>query len=132
VIVREYTDNDLDRVVELHTRSGLKYPLPNMGDFFSRRVIEDKEGIGMVSLLKLTAEAYLICDPKWRTPAWRMEALKQIQEIANGDAVRKGVVEAVAFIPPSIEKTFKKRLKQTGWSKNKPSWHSYWKAVSYE
>jgi hypothetical protein len=129
MIIREYTDTDLDCLKDLHKRSGFKYPFPDVADFFSRRVVESGEGIGMVSLLKLTAEAYLICDPDWRTPAWRMEALNQIQIVANHDAKDKGVVEAVAFIPPNIESTFKRRLKQMGWSRNKPSWHSYWRPV---
>jgi hypothetical protein len=127
--IREYEDADLARIEEMHKRSKLKYPLPSMDDFFSRRVVESVEGVGMVSLLKLTAEAYLICDPEWRTPAWRMEALRQIQTVANDDARHMGVVEAVAFIPPGIEKTFRRRLEKMGWHRNKPSWHSYFKAV---
>src|ERR1700675_3459529 len=129
MIVREYEDADLDRIEEMHKRSGLKYPLPSMDDLFSRRVVESDGKVGMVSLLKLTAEAYLICDPEWRTPAWRMEALRQIQDVANDDAKQRGVVEAVAFVPPGIEKTFRRRLERMGWSRNKPSWKSYWKAV---
>lgn len=129
MIAREYDEKDLVHVLDLHKRSGLKYELPSMDTFFSRRVVESEEGIGMVSLLKLTAEAYLICDPNWRNPAWRMSALDLVQQVANHDARRKGVVEAVAFIPPGIEKTFRRRLERMGWNRNKPSWKSYWKAV---
>jgi hypothetical protein len=129
VIIREYAESDLNCIQDLHKRSGFKYPFPDMDDFFSRRVVESGDGIGMVSLLKLTAEAYLICDPEWRTPAWRMEALRQIQDVANDDAKERGVVEAVAFIPPALEKTFKRRLKKMGWHRNKASWHSYFKEV---
>jgi len=129
VIVREYTDSDLARIKEMHKQSGLKYPFPDMDGLFSRRVVESGGEIEMVSLLKLTAEAYLICDPEWRTPAWRMEALRQLDMAANEDARHMGVVEAVAFIPPIVEKRFKRRLKKMGWHRNKPSWHSYWKEV---
>ena len=129
MIIREYAESDLSCIQDLHKRSGFKYPFPNMDDFFSRRVVESGDSVGMVSLLKLTAEAYLICDPEWRTPAWRMEALRQIQDVANDDAKQRGVVEAVAFIPPGIEKTFRRRLERMGWNRNKPSWKSYWKAV---
>ncbi len=129
MILREYDEMDLNRVTEMHKASGLKYNLPPMGTFFSRRVIESDSEVQMVSLLKLTAEAYLICDPTWRNPAWRMEALRQLDAVANHDAKNCGVVEAVAFIPPQIEKTFRRRLERMGWNRNKPSWHSYWKAV---
>jgi len=129
MIIREYAESDLACIKRLHERSKLKYSFPDMDDFFSRRVVESGDSVGMVSLLKLTAEAYLICDPEWRTPAWRMEALRQIQDVANDDAKQRGVVEAVAFVPPGIEKTFRRRLERMGWSRNKPSWKSYWKAV---
>ncbi len=129
MILREFGELDLSRVTEMHKASGLKYSLPPMSTFFSRRVIESDNEVQMVSLLKLTAEAYLICDPSWRNPAWRMEALRQLDAVANHDAKQWGVVEAVSFIPPQIEKTFRLRLERMGWSRNKPSWHSYWKAV---
>jgi hypothetical protein len=129
VIVRQYRDEDLESIKALHEKSGLKYSLPPMDTFFSRRVVDSEHGVGMVSLLKLTAEAYLICDPEWRNPAWRMNALQGLHAVCNEDARQKGVVEAVAFIPPSIEKTFRKRLERFGWNRNKPSWHSYWKEV---
>lgn len=129
MIIREYQDSDLNHIKDLHKRSGFKYPFPDMADFFSRRIVGSGDEVGMISMLKLTAEAYLICDPEWRTPAWRMEALRQVQSLANSDAKAKGVVEAVAFIPPSVEKTFRRRLGKMGWHRNKPSWHSYWKEV---
>lgn len=129
MIVRQYKEQDFDRIKEMHEKSGLNYSLPPMDTFFSRRVVDSEDGVGMVSLLKLTAEAYLICDPNWRTPAWRMSALQGIDAVCNEDARQKGVLEAVAFIPPSIEKTFRRRLERMGWNRNKPSWHSYWKAV---
>jgi hypothetical protein len=129
VIIRQYKDEDLDSIEALHEKSGLKYSLPDMETFFSRRVVDDAGKIGMVSLLKLTAEAYLICDPEWRNPAWRMNALQSIHAVCNEDARQEGVIEAVAFIPPAIEKTFRRRLERMGWNRNKPSWHSYWKAV---
>lgn len=130
MILREYDESDLDWVTEMHKASGLKYSLPPMDTFFSRRVIESEGQPQMVSLLKLTAEAYLICNPTWRNPAWRMEALRQLDAVSNSDAHHAGVVEAVAFIPPSVEKRFRRRLERMGWSRNKPSWHSYWKVVS--
>ena len=130
MILREYDESDLDRVTEMHKASGLKYSLPPMDTFFSRRVIESEGQPQMVSMLKLTAEAYLICNPTWRNPAWRMEALRQLDAVSNSDAHHAGVVEAVAFIPPSVEKRFRRRLERMGWNRNKPSWHSYWKVVS--
>lgn len=130
MILREYAETDLDRITGMHKDSGLGYTLPSMDTFFSRRVIESGGQVQMVSLLKLTAEAYLICDPNWRNPAWRMEALRQLDAVSNSDAHHAGVVEAVAFIPPSVEKRFRRRLERMGWNRNKPSWHSYWKVVN--
>lgn len=82
----------------------------------------------MAAFLRRTAEVYLICDPKWRTPAWRMEALRQVHTVCHEDSRNAGIADVVAFLPPEITAKFGKRLKKMGWA-------SYtgdeWKAYSF-
>jgi hypothetical protein len=118
LIIRQFTEHDLDWIKKVHKESGFDYELPTFSgeNFFSRRVVADHQAEGMASFMKLTAEAYLICDPTWRNSAWRYEALRQLQTICNKDAQYYGVKEVHCFIPPEIEKTFGRRLKRMGWS----------------
>ena len=128
MIVREYTDADFQQIKQLHTNSGYRYPLPALSgeEFYSRRVVQGSDGLGMAAFLRLTSEVYLISDPKWRNPAWRLEALRQLQAVSVGDARDKGVKEICGFLPPEIEKKFGHRLSRIGWTSYKgPEWHCY-------
>lgn len=115
--VREYTDGDLEQLRRLHSESGFGYTLPALSgeEFFSRRVVSHKEGIAMAAFLRHTAEAFLICDPTWRTAAWRELALRNLQTACRHDAGAKGISEVNAFLPPKIEKQFGRRLLRLGW-----------------
>lgn len=104
--------------------------MPTATDFFSKNVAEDESGIGVAVFQRLCSEVCMICDSNWRTPAWRMEAIRQLQMYSLDDAKDKGVQEALAFIPPMIEKKFEHRLLQLGWSPvTKPQWACYYKEL---
>ena len=130
--VQAYSDWDFEQIKRLHAKSGLDYQLPALSDteFFSRRVVRDGSGIGMAAFLKLTAEAYLICDPKWRNPAWRFEALRQLSNQSNSDAKDAGVTEVVAFLPPRMVTTFGRRLGKLGWGKVRNDWQCIYHPVT--
>lgn len=133
MIVRAYTDADFQRIKDLHTRSGLGYTLPTLSSevFYSRRVIQDSDSIGMATFMRLTSEVYLVCDPEWRNPAWRMEALRQLHFECNRDAKEQGVKEVCAFLPPEMQKKFGRRLTKMGWSSYKgPEWRCWGHEVS--
>lgn len=117
-MVREYSDADFNTVKHLHEKSGFGYILPSLSSekFYSRRVVGDGNRIGMATFMRLTSEVYLISDPAWRNPAWRMEALRKLSVICNDDAKRQRVQEVVAFLPPPVTKIFGKRLSRLGWS----------------
>lgn len=131
MIIRPYTEGDFEQIRELHRESGLDYDLPSLSgeEFFSRRVVGDGEGVGMAAFLKLTAEAYLICNPKWRNPAWRFEALRQLSMQCNDDARRKKVTEVTAFLPPPMVSTFGRRLGKLDWKKVRNDWQCIYHQV---
>jgi hypothetical protein len=127
VLIRKYSDADFDRIRHLHEKSGFDYKLPSLSssEFYSRRVVTHGESIGMATFLRLTSEAILICDPSWRTPAWRMEALRQLSIICNQDAKGKGVTDVIVSVPPDIATKFGKRLEKLEWSRFRDGWVTY-------
>jgi hypothetical protein len=129
--IREYTDADFARIKTLHEESGLDYQLPKFprDEFFSRKVVGNDGEVGMATFLKLTAEAYLICDPVWRNPAWRFEALRQLSCQCNEDAKVAGVTEVVAFLPPKMATNFGRRLGKLGWNKIRNNWECVYHRV---
>jgi hypothetical protein len=65
VLVREYTDADLDTLRRMHARQGFDYAFPDLADpiFVSKLVVEDDAGrVAMASLARLTCEMYLLVD----------------------------------------------------------------------
>lgn len=128
MLVREFTDADYQQVHRLHAQGGFGYTLPPLSseEFYSRRIVEGDGEVAMGAFMRLTSEVYLIPNPTWRNPAWRMEALRKLHVVCYGDAHDKGVKEVCAFLPPQLEKKFGRRLKRMGWSSYKgPEWRCF-------
>jgi hypothetical protein len=76
--------------------------------------------------LRLTAEAYLLLDPKAGTPHDRWRALQALHAAAERDAWRRGLDDVHAWLPPPIAKTFGRRVAQLGWIRD-DTWTPYCK-----
>ncbi len=126
--VREYSEEDLEALQGIHARQGFDYPFPDLCDplFVSKLVItgEDDggetgvaEGKGIVgaALLRLTAEAYLLLDPRVGTARDRWNWLMTLHEASERDAWRRGLEDVHAWLPPQIAEKFGKRLTRLGW-----------------
>jgi len=129
VNIREYKEEDFERVRELHELSGFKYQLPELSlpSVFSRLVVATSSGVEMAAFLQRTAQVYLICDPGWKTPAWRYDALHALHCASYRNAQREGIAEVNAFVVPRIKKQFGSRLRRMGWRyyPDGKEWHCY-------
>jgi len=67
------------------------------------------------ALLRLTAEAYLLLDPKVGTPRERWGWLLGLHAATERDAARRGLEDVHAWLPPEIAGKFGKRLVRLGW-----------------
>ena len=124
VLVRDSILSDAEFIKEAHTASGMDYRLPDLESplFFVRKTVEDTEGnvIG-ACYLRLTAETYLWLDPNL-SPKGKIEAMSAMQPQVLASAWSLGLDDVEARIPEDIEKKFKKRLHQLGWSKDRSGW----------
>ena len=65
MLVREYTESDLEALRAMHASQGFAYPFPDLADpiFVSKLVLEDDRGKPvMAALARLTCEMYLLID----------------------------------------------------------------------
>jgi len=125
--VREYTPFDLSWLLELHKTSAYEYEMPDLSSpsFVVKKVLISEDGsISMGAFLRKTTEAFLICDPSWRTPRWRLEGLRCLHDVVQRDAEAKGIESVHCWIPPEIEARFRNRLEDFGWRKERP-WPVY-------
>lgn len=117
IIVREYTDDDLDALRAMHAAQNFGYPFPDLRDplFLVRAVVEDHGRPRMAALLRLTAEAYLLADPREGTPRQRWRWLLALHEATRAAAAARGLADVQAFLPPQVARPFGRRLAKLGW-----------------
>lgn len=80
------------------------------------------------ALLRLTAEAYLLLDPRAGTPRQRWQSLLALHEAARRDAWLRGLEDVHAWLPPPIARTFGRRLERLGWLRD-AAWTPYCKKL---
>ena len=154
MLIREYTEHDLDALRAIHASQGFHYALPDLSNplFVTKLVLTDS-GVASVSspasspgeappnnaalkvsatsekilgaaFLRLTAEAYLLLDPREGTPRERWQCLLALHEAARRDAWQRGLEDVHAWLPPPIAKKFGKRLERLGWRRD-DAWTPY-------
>jgi hypothetical protein len=143
--LREYLPSDLEALRAIHRGQGFAYQFPDFNDpLFLTRVIlaEDPEntpdasaGIGTTgnvvgaAFLRLTAEAYLLLDPRAGTPRQRWQWLLTLHQAAQRDAWQRGLADVHAWLPPPIAQKFGKRIERLGWVRD-DAWTPYCKQLS--
>ena len=144
--IREYSEHDLDALRRIHAAQGFDYALPDLSNplFVTKLVLaRDSERatnnagsevgaaqeqiLGSV-LLRLTAEAYLLLDPKAGTPRDRWQWLLALQAAAERDAWHRGLEDVHAWLPPPIAKKFGRHLERLGWLRD-DAWTPYCKKL---
>jgi hypothetical protein len=131
MLIREYTDADLAALERMHAAQGFGYPFPDVADpiFLSKLVVEDDAGQPvMASLVRMTAEVYLLMDRSAAPPKASWERLLALHAAAERAARARGLADAHAFLPPQIERTFARRLVRLGWVKD--PWPAYCKKLA--
>jgi hypothetical protein len=152
--VRTYEEGDLEELKRIHEAQGFSYAFPDLGNplFMTKLVLvgEDsgrEEAAGEQScrdgeqkcrtpkgkilgaaLLRLTAEAYLLLDPKVGTPRERWEWLLGLHAVTEREAARRGLEDVHAWLPPEISGKFGKRLTRLGWMRD-DEWTPYCKRL---
>ena len=80
------------------------------------------------ALLRLTAEAYLLLDPRAGTPRQRWQWLLALHAAAEREAWQRGLEDVHAWLPPPIARKFGKRIARLGWLRD-DVWTPYCKRL---
>src|SRR5713101_1338858 len=80
------------------------------------------------ALLRLTAEAYLLLDPRAGAPRERWQWLLALHAAAERDAWQRGLEDVHAWLPPPIAKKFGRRIARLGWLRD-DAWTPYCKRL---
>jgi hypothetical protein len=140
--IREYQESDLAQLGEIHAAQGFEYALPDLANplFVTKLVLAQSDGVsdepdaaldGAIvgaALLRITAEAYLLLDPRAGTPRQRWQWLLALHAAAERDAWQRGLEDVHAWLPPPIVTKFGKRLARLGWLRD-DAWMPYCKKL---
>ncbi len=131
MLVREYQESDLAQLRAIHAAQGFDYALPDLSNplFVTKRVVANDGSIVGAALLRLTAEAYLLLDPRAGTPRQRWQWLLALRNATERDAWQRGLEDVHAWLPPPIAKKFGKRLARLGWQRD-DAWTPYCKKLA--
>jgi hypothetical protein len=147
MLIREYTESDLDALRAIHAAQGFDYALPDLNNplFVTKLVLAKNSEQGSQNadcgdgdtpqqilasvFLRLTAEAYLLLDPRAGTPRDRWQWLLALHAAAERDAWQCGLEDVHAWLPPPIAKKFGKRIARLGWLRD-DAWTPYCKRLS--
>jgi len=138
MLVREYRESDLAQLRAIHAAQGFDYALPDLNNplFVTKLMLTHGEHTSAPSnatrdepivgaaLLRLTAEAYLLLDPRAGTPRERWQWLLALHAAAKQDAWKRGLEDVHAWLPPPIAQKFGKRLARLGWLRD-DAWTPY-------
>jgi len=139
--VRAYEEKDLKELERIHGAQGFGYTFPDLSNplFLTKLVLvgekaggkpcldgalrgdrgalgeEAEKGIVGAALLRVTAEAYLLLDPKAGSPRERWEWLLGLHAATERDAAARGLEDVHAWLPPEIAAKFGRRLARLGW-----------------
>ena len=118
--VRAYTGADLEALRAMHAAQGFGYAFPDLGDplFLVRSVVEEEGRPRMAAFLRLTAEAYLLADPREGTPRRRWRWLLALHGAVRQEAAARGLADVQAFLPPRVARAFGRRLRSLGWRRD--------------
>ena len=142
MLIREYQERDLAALRAIHAAQGFEYKLPDLSNplFVTKLVLTEEniapgsaatpqaETIFGAALLRLTAEAYLLLDPRAGTPRERWRWLLALHAAAERDAWQRGLEDVHAWLPPPITKKFGKRMERLGWQRD-DAWTPYCKKL---
>ncbi|MGH9741904.1 MAG: hypothetical protein ACRD51_06075 [Candidatus Acidiferrum sp.] len=143
--IREYRESDLAALRAIHASQGFEYPLPDLSNplFVTKLILSEAaennetalegepqhEKIIGAALLRLTAEAYLLLDPKAGTPRRRWQRLLNLHAATERDAWQRGLEDVHAWLPPPIARKFGKRIEGLGWRRD-DAWTPYCKRLT--
>jgi hypothetical protein len=118
----------------IHATQGFDYALPDLTNplFVTKKILANGDGsIVGAALLRLTAEAYLLLDPRAGTPLERWHWLLALHDATARDAWRRGLEDVHAWLPPPIAKKFGKRLARLDWIRD-DAWTPYCKKLTFQ
>lgn len=123
--------SQLPEVKAIHEASGFDYQMPDLTSplfVVTLAAVDDSGKLLGAGALKLQAETYLWLDKNQSTRV-RLEVVLSLGKALAAAAWRVGLDCMVAYLPPSLPKSFKRVLSFLGWNAAR-SWEPWYKDIN--
>ena len=115
-MIREYQPSDLAAIEQMHNGNGFVMPQLDHPLMIVRKCMVDEDDVPRLAAFgRLHINALLFVDHHWKTPAERLEALKELQT----NMLEEGRSHGLDIATTQMEGRFAERMKDLGWS---PAW----------
>lgn len=126
MIVRSFTQDDLEAFRRIHAESGLDYRFPDLGSpLFIEKTVVEREGKPTTLLAgKIDVETYLMTSGNAQE---RLEDIEAVQPVFLHELWLKGIDSAYCGVPRSVDRHFRKHMERLGWERGRPGWVNYFR-----
>lgn len=126
MIVRPFTEADLEAFRKIHAASGLDYRFPDLRSplFLNKTVVERDNKPTTLLAARLTVETYLVTSGNARE---RLEDIEAVQPVWLAELWSKGIDDAYCGVPKSVDRHFRKHMERLGWERGRPGWVNYFR-----
>lgn len=114
---------DFPEIECIHARMGLDYRLPNLESplWVVQKVRIAHGEVIAAGLLRLTAETFLLIDPRLSEEA-KARSVLELQPEVLSSAWQRGLDDIEARVPAETEQFFEPALLHLGWEKARSGW----------
>jgi len=128
VIVRPFTEADLEAFRRIHAASGLDYRFPDLGSplFLNKTVVERDRKPTTLLAGKIDIETYLMTSG---TAKERLEDIEAVQPVFLHELWLQGIDSVYCGVPKVVDRHFRKHMERLGWERGRPEWTNYFRNV---
>jgi hypothetical protein len=128
LIVRPFTEADLEAFRRIHADSKLDYRFPDLSSpLFLNKTVVERDGKPTTLLAgKIDIETYLMTSG---TAKDRLEDIEAVQPIFLNELWLKGIDSAYCGVPKAFDRHFRKHMERLGWERGRSEWVNYFRNV---
>lgn len=117
ITYRKYRPEDECSLRRIHAERGYQFPFPDLSaaDFVSIWVAEEDGRVISSVMARKTVEIEAIVAQDWKSPAWRLHVLKELQERGSEDLRGQGFTDMHSWVRGEIRGFANRLRKSLGW-----------------
>lgn len=126
MIVRPFTEADLEAFRKIHAESKLDYRFPDLrSPLFLNKTVVERDGKPTTLLAgKIDIESYLMTSG---TAKERLEDIEAVQPVFLRELWLQGIDSVYCGVPRVVDRHFRKHMERLGWERGRSEWVNYFR-----